>query len=98
MLYCFQDTDWDSTLAVQYAKAMNFKVVAIDISNSQLDSVKALGADLVINSATQTGWEDKIKKTTGGGCHAVTVFSAANAAYELGRSGALDAATASADA
>ncbi|KAM5352824.1 hypothetical protein ACJ41O_005546 [Fusarium nematophilum] len=69
-------------LAVQYAKAMGFKVVGLDISNSQLDDVKNLGADLVINTLENPDYETKIKKATGGGCHAAAVFSASNAAYE----------------
>lgn len=61
---------------------MNFKVVAMDISDPQLESAKKLGADLAVNTRTEPDWESRIKKLTGGGCHAVAVFSAANAAYE----------------
>ncbi|KAH7371127.1 chaperonin 10-like protein [Pyrenochaeta sp. MPI-SDFR-AT-0127] len=69
-------------LAVQYAKAMGLKVIGIDISDSQLQAVQALGADYVINTMVQPGWELKIKEITNGGCHATAVFSAANAAYD----------------
>jgi D-arabinose 1-dehydrogenase-like Zn-dependent alcohol dehydrogenase len=68
--------------AVQYAKAMGFKIIGIDISNSQLEAVKALGADHVLNTIEEPGWELNIKKITGGGCSAAAVFSASNAAYE----------------
>lgn len=71
-----------SLLAIQYAKAMGFKTVGIDISNSQLDAVKALGADAVFNTLEQLDHEREIKELTSGGCHAAAVFSASNAAYE----------------
>ncbi|KAJ4202068.1 hypothetical protein NW759_015456 [Fusarium solani] len=69
-------------LAVQYAKALKLKVVGIDISKSQLDDAKSLGADYVINTLEERDYETKIKKITGGGCHAAAVFSASNVAYE----------------
>ncbi|KAH7207730.1 chaperonin 10-like protein [Fusarium oxysporum] len=69
-------------LAVQYAKAMKLKVVGIDISKSQLDDAKSLGADFVINTMEEPDYEAKIKKVTNGGCHAAAVFSASNVAYE----------------
>ncbi|KPM43010.1 hypothetical protein AK830_g3530 [Neonectria ditissima] len=65
-----------------YAKAMKLKTIGLDISNSQLDAVKALGADLVINTLETPNSESIIKKMTNGGCHAAAVFSASNAAYE----------------
>lgn len=68
--------------AVQYAKALKLKVVGIDISKSQLDDAKSLGADYVINTLEERDYETKIKKITGGGCHAAAVFSASNVAYE----------------
>lgn len=69
-------------IAVQYAKAMKFKVIGLDVSNSQLEQVKAFGADLVFNTLEDGDYAVKIKEATGGGCHAAAVFSAANAAYE----------------
>lgn len=73
-----------NAVAVQYAKAMGFKVVGLDVSNAQLQDVKALGADLTFNTMEDGDFEAKLKKVTGGGCHAAAVFSAANAAYETG--------------
>ncbi|KAL6407695.1 putative alcohol dehydrogenase protein [Ilyonectria robusta] len=69
-------------LAIQYAKAMGLKTIGLDISNSQLDAVKALGADLVINTMENPNYESIVKKATNGGCHAAAVFSASSAAYE----------------
>jgi D-arabinose 1-dehydrogenase-like Zn-dependent alcohol dehydrogenase len=68
--------------AVQYAKAMKYKVVGIDISKSQLEDAKNLGADFVINTMEDPDYEAKIKEVTKGGCHAAAVFSASNVAYE----------------
>lgn len=70
------------TEAVQYAKALKLKVVALDISKSQLDDARSLGADCVINTLEDPDYEAKIKKITNGGCHAAAVFSASNVAYE----------------
>ena len=68
--------------AVQYAKAMGLKVVGVDISNSQLEAVKSMGADLIVNTMEDRDYEATIKRLTGGGCHAAAVFSASNAAYD----------------
>ena len=67
---------------MQYAKAMGFKVIGVDISNAQLEDVKSLGADAIINTLEEPDFEAKLKEITGGGCHAAAVFSASNAAYE----------------
>ena len=40
-------------MAIQYAKAMGLKVVAIDIHEKQLQLAKELKADIVINAATE---------------------------------------------
>ncbi|WP_137860629.1 zinc-dependent alcohol dehydrogenase [Variovorax sp. 3P27G3] len=40
-------------LAVQYAKAMGFHVVGVDIDETKLAMAKALGADMVVSAATQ---------------------------------------------
>ena len=67
--------------ATQYAKAMGFKVVGVDINDEVLESVKELGADAVVNSKTTPNFADEIKKITGKGAHAAAVFSAAQPAY-----------------
>lgn len=61
---------------------MGLKVMGLDISSSQLEAVKALGADHVINTKDDINYESTIKKLTDGGCHAAAVFSASNAAYD----------------
>lgn len=61
---------------------MQLRTIAIDISDAQLESAVALGADLVLNPKTQPDYLEKIKAATEDGAHAAVVFSAANAAYE----------------
>ncbi|PSN68626.1 GroES-like protein [Corynespora cassiicola Philippines] len=69
-------------LAVQYAKAMGLKVIGIDVSDSQLQAVKELGADATINTLKEPDFQIKVKRITSGGCDAAAVFSASNMAYE----------------
>ena len=50
-------------VAVQYAKAMGFNVIAVDVADDKLQLAKELGADKVINAAKR---EAKCKNTQGG--------------------------------
>ncbi|OQU94853.1 Alcohol dehydrogenase GroES-like domain-containing protein [Cladophialophora immunda] len=68
--------------AVQYAKAMSAKVIALDINDETLAEATRVGADLTFNSATNPNYLDEIRKATGGGVHAAAVYSASIAAYE----------------
>ena len=68
--------------AVQYAKAMGLKVIGIDVSDSQLQAVRELGADTTINTLKEPDFQIKVKRITSGGCDAAAVFSASNMAYE----------------
>ncbi|EDU43330.1 AdhP Zn-dependent alcohol dehydrogenase [Pyrenophora tritici-repentis] len=68
--------------AIQYAKAMGYKTIGLDISDAQLDMAKKVGADAVFNSMTNKNYVEEVKKLTGGkGCHAAAVYSASYAAY-----------------
>jgi D-arabinose 1-dehydrogenase-like Zn-dependent alcohol dehydrogenase len=67
---------------IQYAKAMGYKVVAVDISDAQLENARSLGADLICNSLTDRNYVEEVKTETKGGCHASIVFSAALVAYQ----------------
>lgn len=73
-------------LAVQYAKAMGFKVLGIDINDSILATAKAQGADAVLNSRTNPNYISEAKsimdRGPNKGADAVAVFSAADAAYK----------------
>jgi alcohol dehydrogenase, propanol-preferring len=68
-------------LAVQYAKAMQLEVIAIDINDDTLAVAKSQGANHVFNSKSDPDYVQKIKDLTKGGCHAAAVFSASGAAY-----------------
>ncbi|CAI7565800.1 unnamed protein product [Penicillium bialowiezense] len=68
-------------LAIQYAKALKLRVIGIDISDSQLESAKSLGADLTFNSATNLSYQKEIFAKTNG-AHAAVVLSASNIAYQ----------------
>ena len=61
---------------------MRLSVIAIDVNDAQLESARSLGADLVINSRTESDYIDKIKAVTEGGAHAAVIFSAAKVAYD----------------
>ncbi len=65
-------------LAVQIAKTFGAKVIAVDIAVDKLELAQQLGADQVINVAS----EDVLKTFRGmGGVHAAIVAASAKAAY-----------------
>lgn len=67
-------------LALQYAKnVFNAKVIAVDISDAQLELAKELGADLTINSANEDA--AKIIQQQTGGAHAAVVTAVAKVAF-----------------
>ncbi|KAK5019020.1 putative secondary metabolism biosynthetic enzyme [Cryomyces antarcticus] len=68
-------------MAIQFAKAMGFNVVGLDINDAVLKAAKDVGADIVLNS-TKPDFVDELKKATNGGADAAVVFSAAQAAYD----------------
>lgn len=67
-------------VAIQYAKAMGLKVVAIDISADKLTMAQDLGADLCVN-ARDDGAIDQVIAATGGGAHGVLVTAVSPAAF-----------------
>ncbi|KAL4897835.1 GroES-like protein [Aspergillus ambiguus] len=69
-------------LAIQYARAMNLRVIAIDISEPQLQSARTLGAQITYNPLADPGYAADLISRTEGGAHAAAVFSASNMAYE----------------
>ncbi|KAJ3570541.1 hypothetical protein NPX13_g5694 [Xylaria arbuscula] len=69
--------------AVQYAKAMGYNVIGVDVSDDSLTSAKEFGADAVFNSQTQADtYVAEIRKLSEKGVHAAAVFSGSNAAYD----------------
>ena len=68
---------------MQYAKAMGYNVIGVDISDESLDSAKEYGADAIFNLRTQADtYVEEIRSLSGKGVHAAAVFSGANAAYD----------------
>lgn len=60
---------------------MNLRVIGIDISDSQLESGRKLGADLTFNPTSNPDYVAEIFHKTGG-AHGAIVLSASNAAYK----------------
>jgi len=69
-------------LAVQYAKAMGFHVIAVDIDDSKLKLATELGAELVIN-ATQADPVAEVQKAVRG-AHGVLVTAVSRSAFSQG--------------
>lgn len=68
-------------LAVQYAKAMGFRIAAIDIAEDKLELAKRYGAEVVANPKTDDVIE-KIRRETKGGTHGVLVTAVSPKAFE----------------
>ena len=66
-------------MAVQYAKAMGLRVVAVDVHDSKLKLARDLGADLTFNAVD----EDPVGELQSqmGGVHGVLVTAVSNAAF-----------------
>lgn len=69
-------------LGIQYAKALGYKVIGIDIVDAQLKEAKDSGADYTFNSMTDKDYLKRIKDITDGGCHAAVNFTASKPAYD----------------
>ncbi|MBB4360440.1 propanol-preferring alcohol dehydrogenase [Bradyrhizobium sp. CIR18] len=67
-------------VAIQYAKAMGLKVVAVDIAEDKLELARETGADLAVN-ALASGAVDQVLASTGGGAHGVLVTAVSTAAF-----------------
>jgi len=67
-------------VAVQYAKAMGLHVAAIDVDDAKLALATRLGADMVVNSATEDAVA-AVKRATGGGAHGVLVTAVSVPAF-----------------
>jgi alcohol dehydrogenase, propanol-preferring len=67
-------------LAIQYAKAMGLRVVAVDVSDEKLALARALGADLAVD-ARSPDTVDLVVKHTGGGAHGVLVTAVSVRAF-----------------
>jgi propanol-preferring alcohol dehydrogenase len=70
-------------VAVQYAKAMGLKVVAVDIAEDKLKLARAAGADHAVNALSADAVES-VLRDTGGGAHGVLVTAVSTAAFAQG--------------
>jgi D-arabinose 1-dehydrogenase-like Zn-dependent alcohol dehydrogenase len=68
--------------AIQYAKAMGMRVIAIDGGDEKRDLCNKLGAEVFIDFKTTKDVATQVLKVTGHGAHGVIVTAATRAAYE----------------
>lgn len=72
-------------LAVQYARAMGYRVIGVDTAHMALEEAKSAGAEHIFNpTAAQDGdmsYTQKILSVTGGGVDAAVNFTASKQAY-----------------
>ncbi len=67
-------------MAVQYAKAMGLRVIAVDISDDKLELARKMGAEIALN-AVETDVATEVQKLVGG-AHGVLVTAVSNSAFE----------------
>ncbi len=67
-------------VAIQYAKAMGLKVIALDITAAKLNLARMAGADIAIN-ATLPDTLSEVTKVTNGGAHGVLVTAVSPMAF-----------------
>ena len=67
-------------IAIQYAKAMGFRVAALDIAEDKLKLARAAGAELAVNALSADA-VDSVLQATGGGAHGVLVTAVSTAAF-----------------
>lgn len=67
-------------VAIQYAKAMGFKVAAVDIAADKLALARATGAEVIIDARSPDAVGD-VLKATGGGAHGVLVTAVSPPAF-----------------
>jgi propanol-preferring alcohol dehydrogenase len=67
-------------MAIQYAKAMGFHVIAVDVADDKLSLAAKVGADLTVNAATQDAAAEV--QSAVGGAQGVLVTAASRPAFE----------------
>ncbi len=67
-------------VAIQYAKAMGLKVVALDIAEDKLKLARDTGADCAVNALSAEA-VDSVLRATGGGAHGILVTAVSTAAF-----------------
>jgi propanol-preferring alcohol dehydrogenase len=69
-------------MAVQYAKAMGMHVVAVDVADAKLALAQSLGADIIINAATEDPVARVMKEIKG--AHGALVTAVSGNAFTQG--------------
>ncbi|OJJ47852.1 hypothetical protein ASPZODRAFT_131445 [Penicilliopsis zonata CBS 506.65] len=69
-------------LAVQYAKALGLRVLAIDAGESKGELCKQLGAEVFLDFTQVKDMTAEVVSITGGGAHGILVVSSSVRAYE----------------
>jgi alcohol dehydrogenase, propanol-preferring len=67
-------------VAIQYAKAMGFKIVALDVAPEKLALARETGADVAIDARSPDAVVD-VLKATGGGAHGILVTAVSPPAF-----------------
>lgn len=67
-------------IAIQYARAMGLRVIAVDVSEEKLILARSLGAEVVVNGSRDHAVADVLTQT-GGGAHGVLVTAVSPAAF-----------------
>jgi propanol-preferring alcohol dehydrogenase len=67
-------------VAIQYAKAMGLKVLALDVAADKLALARATGADVAIDARSPDAVAD-VLKATGGGAHGILVTAVSPPAF-----------------
>lgn len=70
------------TLAVQYARAMGFRVIGIDGGDQKRDAVKKLGAEEFVDFMKEDVIESVKKHTGGEGAHAVILLAVSEKPFQ----------------
>uniref|UniRef100_A0A8H7TI45 Enoyl reductase (ER) domain-containing protein n=1 Tax=Bionectria ochroleuca TaxID=29856 RepID=A0A8H7TI45_BIOOC len=68
-------------LAVQYARAMKYRVIGLDIAAAAREEAKSLGAEYVFDSAAADKYLERVLEITNGGVDAAVNFTASKKAY-----------------
>ncbi|KAI0139682.1 chaperonin 10-like protein [Pestalotiopsis sp. NC0098] len=68
-------------LAIQYAKAMGYRVIGLDVAQGALEEARYSGAEHVFNSLADADYVQKIQAITAGGVDAAVNFTASGRAY-----------------
>jgi propanol-preferring alcohol dehydrogenase len=69
-------------MAVQYARAMGFHVIAVDVADEKLALARKLGAELTLNASTQDAVAEVQRQVRG--AHGVLVTAVSRAAFTQG--------------